>query len=86
MIKIWAKVMVNHKIKKDLLYETIENYSRESFFDHLAEMCHQLDIPTPVLIDAHFYNYENFNNIKFLPRDFVEQVNCDQLILENALT
>lgn len=86
MIKIWAKVIVNHKIKKDLLYETIENYSRESFFLHLAEICHQLDVPTPVLIDTHYQNYENFNNIKFLPRDFVEQVSFDQLFLENALT
>lgn len=86
MLKIWAKIMVDHKIKKDIIYESIENYSRETFFDHVSEICYQLNIPTPVLINAHYHTYENFNNIKFLPRDFVESVDFDYLIFENALT
>lgn len=86
MLKIWAKIMVDHKIKKDIIYESIENYSRETFFDHVSEICYQLNIPTPVLINAHYNTYENFNNIKFLPRDFVESVDFDYLIFENALT
>ena len=85
MLKLWAKVMIDGKIKKDTLYETIENYSRESFFDHISELCYNLNIPTPILIDSHYYNYENFNNIKFLPRDFVESINFDYLFIENAL-
>ena len=86
MLKIWAKIMVDHKIKKDIIYESIENYSRETFFDHVSEICYQLNIPTPVLINAHYHTYENFNNTKFLPRDFVESVDFDYLIFENALT
>ena len=86
MLKIWAKIMVDHKIKKDIIYESIENYSRETFFDHVSEICYQLNIPTPVLINAHYNTYENFNTIKFLPRDFVESVDFDYLIFENALT
>lgn len=85
MIRLWAKVMVDHKIKKDLIYESIEQYSRDTFFLHISEICHQLDIPTPVLINAHFSTYENFNNIKFLPRDFVESIDFDNLVIENAL-
>ncbi len=86
MLKIWAKIMVDHKIKKDIIYESMENYSRETFFDHVSEICYQLNIPTPVLINAHYHTYENFNNIKFLPRDFVESIDFDYLIFENALT
>ncbi len=86
MIKIWAKIMVDHKIKKDIIYESMENYSRDELFEHVSEICHLLDIPTPVLINAHFSSYENFNNIKFLPRDFVESIDFDNLVLENALT
>ena len=85
MIKIWAKTMANHKIQQDIIYETIENYSRDTFFDHLTEICYLLNIPTPVLLDSHFHFYENFNNVKFLPSDFVESVNFDHLILENAI-
>ena len=84
MIRIWAKAMLDNKIQKDIIYETIENYSRESLFDHLSEICYQLNIPTPVLLDTHYYSYENFNNIKFLASDFVESINFDYLMLENA--
>ena len=84
MIKIWAKTMQENKIKKDIIYETIENYSRETFFDHLSEICYLLNIPTPVLLENHYHSFENFNNIKFLESDFVESINFDYLMLENA--
>lgn len=84
MIRIWAKAMQDNKIKKDIIYETIENYSRETFFDHLSEICYRLNIPTPVLLDSHYYSYENFNNIKFPASDFVESISFDYLMLENA--
>lgn len=86
MIKIWAKTMLDNKIQKDLIYETIESYSRETFFDHLTEICYRLNISTPVLLESHFSSYENFNNMKFLASDFVENIDFDYLFLENALT
>lgn len=84
MIRIWAKAMLDNKIQKDIIYETIENYSRESLFDHLSEICYRLNIPTPILLDSHYHSYENFNNIKFLASDFVESINFDYLMIENA--
>ena len=84
MIRIWAKIIIDNKLVKDLIYEATENYNREEFFDHLTEICYRLNISTPTLLDAHFDNYENFNNIKFLPRDFVEPISFDKLELENA--
>ena len=85
MIRLWAKIMIDHRIKKDLIYESIEHYSRDTLFSHISEICHQLDIPTPVIINAHYLTYENFNNIKFVPRDFVENIDFDSLVIENAL-
>lgn len=84
MIKIWAKIIVDNKITKDIIYESVDNYTREEFFDHLSDICHQLNIPTPVLISNHYETYENFNMVKFLPRDFVESVDFDKLEIENA--
>lgn len=84
MIKIWAKIITNNKITKDIIYESVDNYTREEFFDHLSDICHQLNIPTPVLISNHYETYENFNMVKFLPRDFVESVDFDKLEIENA--
>lgn len=84
MIKIWAKIIVDNKITKDIIYESVDNYTREEFFDHLSDICHQLNIPTPVLISNHYETYENFNMVKFLPRDFVESLDFDKLEIENA--
>ena len=84
MIKLWAKIIVNNKIQRDLIYESLDTYSRENFFDHITEICYKLNIPTPVLVESHYTNYEVFNLVKFLPRDFVEGVEFDKLELENA--
>lgn len=84
MIKLWAKVITDNKIQKDIIYESADNYTRDEFFEHISEVCYKLNIPTPVLVINHYTNYEIFNLVKFLPRDFVESVDFDRLEIENA--
>ena len=84
MIRIWAKIILDNKLIKDLIYESIDNYSRDGFFEHISEICYRLNISSPVLIKNHYESFENFNNIKFLPRDFIESVSFDRLEIENA--
>lgn len=85
MIRIWAKIITDNKLVKDMIYESTDNYNRTDFFEHLSEICYKLNISTPVLIKNHFESFENFNNIKFLPRDFVESVEFDKFEIENAI-
>jgi hypothetical protein len=47
-------------------------------------MCHELDIPTPAILKSHITNYVDFNNSVFLPRDFIESIDFEKFILENA--
>lgn len=84
MIRIWAKTVKNNKIKKSYVYESIDNFNVETFYVHLQEICHAMDIPTPVLLKYHIECYLKFNNCKFLPRDFVESINFDKLEIEDA--
>jgi hypothetical protein len=49
----------------------------------LTEICHALDIPTPVLTKTHIFNFAKFNHVKFPARDFVETLGYDHLFLEN---
>lgn len=85
MIRIWAKIITDNKLVKDLIYESADNYNRDDFFEHISEICYRLNISSPVLIKNHYINFESFNNIKFLPRDFVESVDFDRLEIENAI-
>jgi hypothetical protein len=84
-MKIWAKLLIDGKIKKQIVYERKEKITYSHFFDYLTEMCQTLDIPTPVLMKTHIFNFEKFNQVKFTSRDFVETFSYDALWLENIV-
>ena len=85
MVRIWAKVMKKDKIIKQCVFEKegITDYSL--FFDYLRDICEKLDISTPVLIKTHLFNYAKYNVVRFKQDDFVEPIDFDKLVLENAL-
>ncbi len=85
MVRIWARTMQNGKITRSYIYESIDHFSDEKFYLHVQKICHELDIPTPCILKSHINNYVDFNNTIFLPRDFVESIDFDKLILENAV-
>lgn len=84
MIRIWAKTVKNDKITRSYIYESIDNFNEDKFYLHIQKMCHEIDIPTPAILKAHVTNYMDFNNATFLPRDFVESIDFDKFIIENA--
>ena len=84
MIRIWAKVMKKDKILKQYVLERFETIDYSKFFDYLKEICENLDIATPVLIKTHLFNYAKYNNVRFTQADFVETIDFDKLVLENA--
>ncbi len=80
MIKIWGKLLSNDKVIKS---KTIEvDAENTSFFDMLKDLCFSLNIPTPVLLDKHVYDFNLFNMCTFKPDDFVEQVVFDKFVLQ----
>ena len=84
MIRIWAKVVKKDKILKQTVYEREGTTDYSMFFDYLREICEQLDVPTPVLIKTHLFNYAKYNSVKFFQADFVVPISFDKLVLENA--
>ena len=85
MLRIWAKVLLQDHIEKQTVYERDEALTYSHFFTYLAEICDALDIPTPVLLKPHIMNFAKFRHTIFLPRDFLEGVEFDKLVLENIL-
>lgn len=82
-MRIWAKLMTDGHIKKDFVYERPEKLTYAHFFDYLTDICAKLDIPTPVLMKTHIFNFAKFNHVKFLKRDFVDSLDYDYLFIEN---
>ena len=83
MFKIWAKVLKEDHIVSQIVYRGEEKFSYSQFFRYLTDICTELDIPTPVLLKTHLFNYAKFNHVNFLPRDFMEETDFDKLVLEN---
>lgn len=80
MIKIWGKVIKNEKILKSKTIEVDPTVC--SFFDMLRNISQALNIPTPILLDKHVYDFNVFKMCWFKADDFVESVKFDKFILE----
>ncbi|NCB48090.1 MAG: hypothetical protein EOM55_00445 [Clostridia bacterium] len=84
MIRIWAKVMKDDKIVKSIVYEDFSTFEVDDFFDYLSNICHKLDLATPILLAKHVYHYVAFKNTSFSQADFTEDIFFDNLVLEDA--
>ncbi|MCH5147066.1 MAG: hypothetical protein J1F61_03545 [Clostridiales bacterium] len=85
MFRIWAKVIKGEKIINQLTYERDDKFTYSEFFTYLTDICEGLDIPTPILLKTHIFNYAKFSTVRFLPRDFAETPDFDKLVLDNLI-
>ncbi len=83
MFRIWAKVYKDDRIERQITYEREEKFTYSEFFSYLAAICDALDIPTPVLLKTHIFNYAKFRHVVFRRGDFMEPVPFEKLVLEN---
>ncbi len=84
-MKVWAKVMKEDKILRDVVYENDVPLTQSGFQSLMQELSYKLDIATPVILVNHLKHLERFNRVKFLARDFIEDVDFDLLIVERVL-
>ncbi len=84
MARIWAKLMFNDKIIKDTMLETEKSFDIEKFTAYVQEICYILDVPNPIILSSHFEKFSEFNHVKFVKDDFVEELGADFVILEKA--
>jgi len=84
MVRIWAKILKDEKILKDMIFEKFEKFDENSFFDYIAEICETLDIATPIILSKHLYHYIEFNNTTFSKNDFPEEISFDKFVIEEA--
>lgn len=84
MAKIWAKLQNGDKIIKDCMIDTTKFFNINHFVQYIQEICYELDIPNPIVLSTHFDKFTEFNHVKFIAEDFVEEVHFEKLILEKA--
>ena len=82
--RIWAKTTRGDKITCDYMYTLSEPFDESRMFEYICEITRAMDIPTPIVLQSHVYNFVHFNIAKFLRREYVEDVDFDFFIIENA--
>lgn len=80
MIKIWGKIINDDKVVKHNVVTVQPNDC--TFFDMIKQLCELLDIPTPVLLNKHLADFNQFSMTVFKPADFIESVTFDRFIIE----
>ena len=83
-MRIWAKIIVNNEIEKDLIYESDLDMKYLNYQKWVCDICNLLDIPTPVIIPFHYKNFALFHNTHFKASDFVHPVDFDALRIEDC--
>lgn len=84
MQKIWAKIVTDHRVKKGIIHDCGERLSIINFYDNLRQICENLKIPTPIVLNTYIERFLEFNILKFRARDFLEDIKFDVLLLENG--
>jgi len=82
MVKIFAKIVKNEKVKKTYKYLNDGDFEIDNFFEYIRDICEHFDSPTPVILAKHIRDYIVFNTCTFVPNDFVESVFFDKLVIE----
>lgn len=87
MVKIWFKTIDGDKrITSNEIFHYDGKFETENFDEYLRFACHEMDIPTPVVMDVHVKNFLQFNICRFDKTDFIESTNFEELTLENCPT
>ena len=81
MQNIWAKILKDKKIRKETTLN-IEVFDFNNIYEYLKEICYNLKIETPMLLNKHQNQLEEYNMTKFTSDDFIDSIDFDSLILE----
>lgn len=82
--RIWAKTTKGDKITRNYMYTLDDAFDESKLFKYVSDIAHALDIPTPLILNSHVYNFVHFNIAKFLPSEFVDDVDFDCFTIENS--
>ncbi len=83
--RIWLRTVGNEeKILKEIVY-IAKDGSIDNFIEGIRDACEEIDEATPVVLNTHYNHFKQFNIVRFAPRDFVESVYFEKMILERIV-
>ena len=65
MVKLWARTVKDNKTIKSHDYVRDVNMEWADFFDHVRELCHEMDLPTPLSLKRIFLTTQSLTTFVF---------------------
>lgn len=83
-MKVWGRIRKNNKTIDECVVEISEKSVEEisDWTEPIGELCHELDLSRPIILQKHIDDFNKFSHTYFKPRDFVESVDFDRLEIE----
>ena len=75
MLKVWAKIVIDHKVKNSVVLPV----DPENFYEGITQIAAALKIPTPIITQSQIDHFFEFNLLKLKQRDFIETISFDIL-------
>lgn len=81
-MRVWASVVKNTKTVKRAMGESDNPDASDALMECLEAIYKELDVAEPVWVKKHALDLARYKRTRFLPDDFLEQVDFDSLIIE----
>jgi hypothetical protein len=82
MIDLFAKTLIDGKVKKTYKYVINEEFEIGHFEGYIKDICEHFDSPSPIVLAKHIRDYILFNTTTFVKDDFIENIKFDKLVIE----
>ena len=81
MFRLWAKVMKNNHLVKDMVVCNEDNkLSRtKKIFEALEEVCNKFDLSKPIWLEATIADFKKHDKARFTQDNFIETIDFDYL-------
>ncbi|SKA85146.1 hypothetical protein SAMN05443428_106120 [Caloramator quimbayensis] len=78
MIRLWGKIIKNHKIILHEEYCCNENIDYQLQLKKcITEICSKLDIQKPYFLQKNLEEYNNYKKTSFTQENFIEEIDFD---------
>ncbi len=83
-MKIWAKIITNHKIQNEVVQEfaSARPVDLAGWTPVVASLAKPLDLAVPIMLPKHVSELKKFSRTVFKPADFMESVDFDSFEIE----
>lgn len=82
-MRIWAKLMHDNRILKDIVIENYEDDTRtHKIFAAVDKICSEFDLSRPIWLDATVEDFKRHSKCRFCSDNFIDSIDFDYMELQ----